>query len=219
METYASKLNEESIKCIKNIIAPLVPIASRYFTSQQLTLASLIWSFLLVLSGYLALKNKCWFFVSIFALIMHIITDLLDGCVSEYNNDGMGKWNFFMDHLLDFTLTIAVFLGLALYFYKKNPTMLIWIFISFSLIIVNMVASFLMVSEQGLDLGICLNECFTFNIFHMHFIIILFYVIIMITPTKKLGYGFVMCLSICLFVLTCINIHSKQEKMIQVGKA
>lgn len=219
METYASKLNEESIKCIKNIITPLVPFASQYFTSQQLTLASLIWSFLLVVSGLLARKNKLWFFVSIFALIMHIITDLLDGCVSEYTNDGMGKWNFFMDHLLDFTLTIAVFFGLALYFYKINSTMLIWIFVCFSLIIINMAASFLMVSEQGLDLGICLNECFTFNIFHMHFIIILFYVIIMITPTKKLGHGFVMCLSIGLFVLTCINIHSKQEKMKQVGKA
>lgn len=211
-ELYLCKLNEDGISHLKKLIQPLIPIASQYFTSQQLTLSSLIWSVLIVLSGSLARQNKLWFSVSIVAVVMHIITDLLDGAVSQYSKDGMDRWNFFMDHLLDFVLTVSVFAGLAIYFFKENPEVLAYLFIIFALITINMVASFLMVGHQGLDLGIKVSSI-CFNIFHMHFVLIVFYFIIMLGNVKSLDSSVLLYIVALLVALTIFNIYNKQKHM------
>lgn len=208
------KANEEDIEFLTSILEPHVPWVANHFTSVQLTLATLLWSFLLIISGYLARKNSLWFIVSILAIILHAITDLLDGRVSEYNQDGMYKWNFFMDHLLDFVLAIAVFCGLALYFYGNHPRMLVCIFVFYVLIAVNMVASFLMVAEDNcLDLGINIDEKISFNIFYIHIILIAFYLYTIITNGNMFDTTVFAYLSILLFILTFYNIYKKQQSL------
>lgn len=211
-EPYVCKINEDSILYIKQILKLLVPFLSKYVNSTQLTLCTLLWSFLIVVSGYLARSNRLWLLLSILSIIGHFITDLLDGEMSIYQNDGLEKWNFFMDHLLDFILTIAVFIGFVLMFYKKNTVILFPLFIIFALTIINMTASFLLIAEKGLDLGIQWNDCFTFNIFHMHFILIIFYVI-NILYLKRIKVFHVYPLLLVIGSITVYNIYKKQQDL------
>lgn len=211
-EPYVCKLNEEGILYIKNKLKVFIPYLSNYVNTTQLTLCTLLWSFLIILSGYLARRNKLWLLLSMIALIGHFITDLLDGEMSIYKNDGLQRWNFFMDHLLDFILTISVFIGLLLMYYKRNVSILFPCFIIFCLIIINMVASFLLVTENGLDLGVRISDCFTFNIFHMHFCLILFY-ILNIIYNKKVKSLWVWFLVILIGSITIHNVYHKQQEL------
>lgn len=211
-EPYVCKVNEDSILYIKQILKLFIPFLSNYINSTQLTLCTLLWSSLIILSGYLARKHKLWLLLSIISIIGHFITDLLDGEMSSYQNDGLEKWNFFMDHLLDFILTIAVFIGLVLMFYKRNTTILFPLFIIFALTIINMAASFLLIAEKGLDLGVQWNDCLTFNIFHMHFILIIFYVV-NIVYNKRISAFYVYPLVIIIAIITVYNILKKQEEL------
>jgi phosphatidylglycerophosphate synthase len=212
-EPYVCKINEEGIVYIKSILKTLIPLLSEYVTSPQLTLCTLLWSIIIILSGYMARKNRWWLMVSIIALIGHFITDLLDGEMSIYQNDGLDKWNFFMDHLLDFILAISVFIGLALYFTKHNNKLILPLFIIFSLLIINMAASFLLVAEKGLDLGITINGCFTFNIFHMHVVLIAFYIIIIAFRKLKIKQLWIWLIAIFIGWLTVFNIYKKQDDL------
>ena len=211
-EPYVCKVNEDSILYIKQFLKLFVPFLSKYVNSTQLTLCTLLWSFLIVLSGYLARQNRLWLLLSIIALLGHFITDLLDGEMSLYQNDGLEKWNFFMDHLLDFILTIAVFIGLVLMYYKKNTTILFPLFIIFALIIINMAASYLLIVEKGLDLGVQWNDCFTFNIFHMHFILVIFYIVNIIFK-KRIKPLYIYPLVLLIASITMYNIYKKQEDL------
>lgn len=211
-EPYVCKVNEDSILYIKQFLKLFIPFLSNYVNSTQLTLCTLLWSLLIIISGYLARKNRLWLLLSIISLIGHVITDLLDGEMSLYQDDGLEKWNFFMDHLLDFILTIAVFIGLVLMFYKKNITILFPLFIIFALTIINMAASFLLIAEKGLDLGVQWSDCFTFNIFHMHLLLIMFY-IVNIVFKRHIKSLYIYPLVILIGIITIYNIFKKQEDL------
>lgn len=214
---YISKINEEDIMFLKSMLEPYLPLVSQYVTSKQLTLCTLIWCTLLILSGFFARKNPAWFLVSIFALVMHMITDILDGSLSLYNNDGLHKWNFFMDHLLDFTLAVSIFAGLAIFVYRRSKLLLTFMFISFALVAINMVASFLMIhEEQGLDIGIRISDSLSINIFYMHFVLIAIYVYIMCVGKKSIRHMQVVTpyLSYILVILTVFNVYTKQSKLL-----
>lgn len=211
-EPYVCKINEHSILEIKNLLKLSLPYLSNYMNSTQLTLCTLLWSVLIVLSGYLGRKNRLWLLLSIFALFGHVVTDLLDGEMSIYQDDGLEKWNFFMDHLLDFVLAIAIFIGFVLLYYKKHTQILFPLFAIFTFIIINMAASFLLIAEKGLDLGIQINECLTFNIFHMHIILIVFY-LINIVYKKKINAVYIWSLTVLVGVITIYNIYKKQQEL------
>jgi hypothetical protein len=146
-----------------------------------------------------------------------MVTDILDGRVSEYLNDGMCKWNFFMDHLLDFVLAVAVFIGLSSYYYGKSTSILLCIFAVFALVVINMAASFLMVAEQGLDLGITVDDRISFNIFYMHFILIAFYIysIVFVSHNKSNDPTVFVYIIIIFLLLTVFNIYKKQSLLIE----
>lgn len=211
-EPYVCKLNEDGIKYIKHLLSPLIPYLSQYTTSKHLTLCTLLWSILVIAAGYLARYNKYWMLLSIVALMGHVITDLLDGAMSAYQDDGLEKWNFFMDHLLDFVFAICIFVGLSTYFYKRQNTVILPLFIIFAMIIINMAASFLLIVERGLDLGINVQGCFAFNIFHMHLIMIVFYMSIMLCH-KRISALWVWIIAILISVLTVYNIYQRQQDL------
>jgi len=211
-EPYVCKLNEDSILYLKQALSPLIPYLSQYTTSKHLTLCTLLWSFLVILSGYLARFNKYWLILSIMALMGHVVTDLLDGALSSYQNDGLEKWNFFMDHLLDFVLAISIFVGLAVHFYKRQTAMILPLFIIFIMIIINMAASFLLIVERGLDLGINIQGCFAFNIFHMHLVMVLFYIYVMMYR-KRTSTLWAWIIASIISLLTVYNIYKRQDDL------
>lgn len=214
-EPYVCKLNEDGIKYIKHILSPLIPYLSSFTTSKQLTLCTLVWCLLVIVSGFLARHNKYWLTLSIFALLGHVVTDVLDGALSTYQNDGLEKWNFFMDHILDFVFTISVFVGLVIFFYKKQTFIIVPLFIIFTMVAVNMAASFLLIVERGLDLGIQVHECFAFNIFHLHFIMIVFYIYVM-TCHKRINIMWVWIVAFMVTLLTVYNIYKRQAELARI---
>jgi hypothetical protein len=146
------------------------------------------------------------------ALMGHVVTDLLDGALSSYQNDGLEKWNFFMDHLLDFVLAISIFVGLAVHFYKRQTAMILPLFIIFIMIIINMAASFLLIVERGLDLGINIQGCFAFNIFHMHLVMVLFYIYVMMYR-KRTSTLWAWIIASIISLLTVYNIYKRQDDL------
>jgi len=218
-EPYVCKLNEDGINYIKQLLSPLLPFLSKYTTSKHLTMCTLMWACLIILSGYLARSHRYWLTLSIIALVGHIITDLLDGALSVYQEDGLEKWNFFMDHLLDFIFAISIFVSLAIFFYKRQIKLITPLFVIFAMVIINMAASFLLVVEKGLDLGINIKGCFAFNIFHMHFLMIVFYMAIILMHRKaKINVLIIWVITFIITSLTIFNIYQKQEELANNNK-
>lgn len=95
----------------KKIAGFLVPRVPKFIETYHLTLFTLIWSFAVLLSGYLAAKNINWLWLFSLVVLLQILTDLLDGAVGRYRNTGLVKWGFLMDHLMDFIFTSFAIIG------------------------------------------------------------------------------------------------------------
>ena len=213
---YICKRNEEGIQMIESFLSPLIPFLAQCTTSKQLTLCTLLWAFLVIISGYLARSNRLWLLLSLVAVLGHVVTDLLDGALSTYQDDGLEKWNFFMDHILDFVFAISIFTGAVLFLYKKNTKLIIPIFFIFTMVLINMASSFLLIVERGLDLGINVNKSFAFNIFHMHIIIILFYIAFIAFGRNSQSISFALFIvAIFITILTIYNIYTRQNDLCQ----
>jgi phosphatidylglycerophosphate synthase len=64
---------------------------------------------------YLSRNNMNYLWLVSFLVLMQWITDLLDGGVGRYRNEGFVKWGFYMDHFLDYYFMGCVIIGLYLY--------------------------------------------------------------------------------------------------------
>lgn len=88
----------------------------KWITTRKLTMMTIIWSLGILLNGYFLSSPEnsrlFYFFMSLF-ILLHYITDALDGAVGRYCNSGYIRWSFYFDHLGDITLlgcmTISTF--------------------------------------------------------------------------------------------------------------
>lgn len=69
--------------------------------SHHLTMLTLAWSVLMVLFGALANQTPVWLHAMSVLVFLQWLTDSLDGSLGKYRKQGLVKWGFFMDHLLD----------------------------------------------------------------------------------------------------------------------
>jgi len=71
--------------------------------SHHLTMLTLVWSVLMVLFGWLAQDpdSRPWLHAMSLLVFLQWLTDSLDGSLGKYRKQGLVKWGFFMDHLLD----------------------------------------------------------------------------------------------------------------------
>ena len=79
----------------------LVKIPS-WLETYHLTLATLLWSGLNVLFGYLARSYTHWLWMVSLMIVLQYLMDLFDGAVGRQRNTGLVKWKFYMDYLLDY---------------------------------------------------------------------------------------------------------------------
>lgn len=217
-QSFLTKVNEESILFL-DTFTQLVPGMSQFFSSSQLTYASLLWACIIAFSGYQARNNTLWLWLVVVGVCLHMTTDLIDGTLSKYMKDGMDKWNFFMDHLFDYIMALALLACFSSLTYGRNTSLFIIFVLAFALVSINMVASFILVFENGLDLGINIGQI-KFNIFHMHFIVVAYLLFVIFTNgnvlyrTTHIINLLVMLLVMMLFVLTFLNIYQKQKKLL-----
>jgi phosphatidylglycerophosphate synthase len=75
--------------------------------------------------AYLAQQNIYWLWGSSVILILHWFTDSFDGAVGRYQNSGLVRWGYYMDHLLDFIFISSIFIG---YGFLLRPDSILWLF-------------------------------------------------------------------------------------------
>ncbi|MCD4704856.1 hypothetical protein K8R66_02145 [bacterium] len=95
----------------KKFVAKYVAKIPKGIETYHLTLTTIIWSGLIILSGYLAQKNLNWLWLSSIMIVFQYITDLFDGAVGRYRDTGLVKWGFYMDHLLDYFFLCAILIS------------------------------------------------------------------------------------------------------------
>jgi phosphatidylglycerophosphate synthase len=78
-----------------------VPRIPAPIMSHHLTALTALWSAAIVLFGWLATRNLAWLHGVSVMVFLQWLTDSLDGSLGKYRKQGLVKWGFFMDHLLD----------------------------------------------------------------------------------------------------------------------
>ena len=78
-----------------------VPKVPGPIMSHHLTMITLFWSAGTVAFGWLARDDRVWLHGVSVMVAGQWLTDSLDGSLGKYRKQGLVKWGFFMDHLLD----------------------------------------------------------------------------------------------------------------------
>jgi phosphatidylglycerophosphate synthase len=79
-----------------------VPKIPRPILSHHLTAVTVLWSAGTVVFGWLARDDRAWLHAMSVMVFGQWLTDSLDGTLGKYRKQGLVKWGFYMDHLLDF---------------------------------------------------------------------------------------------------------------------
>ncbi len=88
-----------------------VPKIPRPVMSQHLTMLTLVWSAGTVLFGWLAQDDRAWLHAMSVMVFLQWLTDSLDGSLGKFRKQGLVKWGFFADHLLDFLFAGSIVIG------------------------------------------------------------------------------------------------------------
>lgn len=93
---------------MKNKIIPHVPM---FLTTRRLTMMTLLWAVLIVIVYSHSRYNIALIHLASLLIVFQYITDVLDGGVGRYRNEGLVKWGFYMDHFLDGVFFSSICLG------------------------------------------------------------------------------------------------------------
>lgn len=69
--------------------------------SHHLTMVTVFWSAGIVFAGWLAIENRAWLHAISVMVFGQWLTDSFDGSLGKFRKQGLVKWGFFMDHILD----------------------------------------------------------------------------------------------------------------------
>lgn len=88
-----------------------VPKVPKPIMSQHLTYMTILWSAGAILFGWLAEGDLAWLHGMSVMVFLQWLTDSFDGSLGKYRRQGLVKWGFFMDHLLDFVFAGSMVIG------------------------------------------------------------------------------------------------------------
>jgi phosphatidylglycerophosphate synthase len=129
---------------LKNLLVPLVP---KRIETYHLTITTIIWSILIIVSSFLARYNINWLWFTSFMIFAQYITDLLDGEIGRRRKTGLIKWGFYMDHFLDYIFLLSILIGYSMLLPDKYKFILFYIFALFGAFMVNSFLSFAATNE------------------------------------------------------------------------
>ena len=119
--------------------APKIP---KILETNRLTYLSLVWTFCILLFGYLGRNNIQWFWFVSLMIVFHYLTDMFDGAVGRYRETGLIRWGYYMDHMLDFIYLNSIFVSYAFIFSKDSHVLILAAMAIFSAFFVNSHLSF-----------------------------------------------------------------------------
>ena len=126
----------------KKFVDKYVPKIPKILETNRLTYLSLVWTFCILLFGYLGRNNIQWFWLVSLMTIFHYITDIFDGAVGRYRETGLIRWGYYMDHMLDFIYLNSIFISYAFIFSKDSHVLILAAMAIFSAFFVNSHLSF-----------------------------------------------------------------------------
>ncbi len=85
-----------------------VPKVPRPILSHHLTALTAMWSAGTIAFGYLASDNLAWLHGVSVMVFLQWLTDSLDGSLGKYRKQGLVKWGFFADHILDLIFAASI---------------------------------------------------------------------------------------------------------------
>ncbi len=85
-----------------------VPRIPRRIMSHHFTMVTLLWSAGTILFGWLAADDRAWLHGMSVMVFGQWLTDSLDGTLGKFRKQGLVKWGFYMDHLLDFVFAGSI---------------------------------------------------------------------------------------------------------------
>ncbi|MBU0625395.1 CDP-alcohol phosphatidyltransferase family protein [Patescibacteria group bacterium] len=93
----------------KKFVDWLVPHLPHWIKTYHLTLASIPISLLIIFCGYLGHTHGVhWLWWISLLIFLQWLTDSLDGAVGRAQNEGLIRWGYYMDHLLDYFFLSSV---------------------------------------------------------------------------------------------------------------
>jgi phosphatidylglycerophosphate synthase len=93
----------------------LVKRVPPYIRTYHLTMATVPISILIIFCGYLGRNlNVHWLWPISFLIFLQWLTDALDGAVGRSQNEGLVRWGYYMDHLLDYFFMSSVLIAYML---------------------------------------------------------------------------------------------------------
>lgn len=134
----------------RQLTARLVTRVPDWLHSWQLTMLTLLWSALVLTCSAMAVRNRSWMSVVSLIVVLQYLTDAVDGKLGVARGEGLVRWGFYMDHLLDYVFLSSMLLGYAL---LVPPPLQVAMLAIFGLSVGFMVSSFLACAVEG-NLGI-----------------------------------------------------------------
>src|SRR6266576_2566787 len=95
----------------RRLTAFILPRIPPWLETYHLTLLTPVWSILIVVFGYLAVRDLRWLWMTNLMIVLHYFTDHFDGKVGKYRDTGLRKWGFYMDHLFDYGFLCSILIG------------------------------------------------------------------------------------------------------------
>lgn len=120
----------------------IVPYIPRFIETYHLTYLTLLWSFLIVLFGWLAKNDINWLWPISAMILFQYLTDLFDGALGRHRNTGLVKWGYHMDHFLDYLFLSSIITAWSFLFPSDTLIYFIGILIATSAFLVNSFLSF-----------------------------------------------------------------------------
>ena len=125
----------------------LVPLVPKNIQTYHLTLMTILWSLIIVVSGFLAKYNINWLGLTSLMILFQYLTDLLDGEIGRQRKTGLIKWGFYMDHFLDYIFLCSILIGYSFLLSGNNIYILFFILALFGAFMVNSFLSFAATNE------------------------------------------------------------------------
>lgn len=126
-------------KKIADKYAPKIP---KVLETNRLTYLSLVWTFFILLFGYMGKFDLRWFWLVSLMIVFHYLTDMFDGAVGRYRETGLIRWGYYMDHMLDYIYLNSIFVSYAFIFPKDSLILILSAMAIFSAFFVNSHLSF-----------------------------------------------------------------------------
>jgi phosphatidylglycerophosphate synthase len=92
----------------------MVPKIPNWIRTYHLTLMTIPISLFIILFSFFAKDNILWLWLVSLMIFLQWLTDSLDGSLGKYQNEGLVRWGYYMDHFLDYVFLCAILIGYSL---------------------------------------------------------------------------------------------------------